>query len=49
MDKNEYEKLIELNLMTRLAESCAEELRDKLHKVNEALRELILRKEKPDA
>ena len=48
LKSEEYKKLVELSLMLRLAESVAAELRDKLAKANEILRELILRKGNPD-
>ena len=42
-------KLVDLKLKLGLAESCACELYEAIKKANEAIREMILRKEKPDA
>ena len=49
MTKEEYQKLIDMTLNLRLAESMAVELADLIKKANKTLRELVLKREDKDA
>lgn len=44
MNKEEYDKLIDITLKLRIAESMSAELAFLLRKANEVLRELLLKK-----